>query len=560
MKFFLNKHITQIFFFLLLMFIIINITKTPGFFDSAEFAISYINNSIVHPPSYPFTYIFNKAIGSILPFNIMWKLHFVNALYSFIALILFYLYLSFYTKNKFIKIIFVLQLFLSDFLLNYTFNLEVYSLLFLFTALFFYIYEKTLRDTRYIHLLIFIFSMGVIVHQLFIFLIPLLFYAYFMAKKFKYILFDIILAVLPLFVYFIFWGLSKNIPLMNWEDPHNLSGLLTLFFRPGYKNITFYFHIQGLHIVGLNILKNMGIIFFFIPIFFYKKNKYKILFVLGYLLIISLSFYNIADTIFDWTAFFIPVYIIFYGISVEKLDKFKYRSVFLIFPLVLFLMNSGYLPYGKYPYPNAYFNDINKKMIGKKNILFVNDDSMLFISNLKLLQKETKFIPIIPTFINFDWYIKSMEKYTKLKYPKFSKSKRSLYKFMVELRKLNPEYTFYNLGIVDRSFYEIGKIPPTLLVKFYDKDFEIIDYQKMDFLSYPPRNTFEYKFYRSQYEIYIKNLVSYYLNYDLNKSLYYLEMLNKNTFDYHYLKGMILQKKGNLIKARKEYKNALKVE
>ena len=576
MKSLLNKHIVKIFFLILFIFIVFNTTRTPGFFDSAEFAISYINNSITHPPSYPFSYIFNKSIGMLLPFHVMWKLHFVNELYSFLALIFFYLFLSFYTKNKFLKIIFVLQLFLGDYFLNYTFNLEVYSLLFLFTSIFLYIYEKTLRDHEYIHLLIFIFAMGLVVQPLFIFLSPFLIHAYFKSKKYKYLPLHILLGISPLLVYFIFWGLAKQVPIYNWEDTHDLSSLITIILRKGFKTVPFFFHFWGLHLVGLNVLKNTGIILFFIPLLDYKKNAYRILFILSYLIIISLTFSNVTYLIFDWAAFFTPVYMILFAISAKKLERFKYKWLLLIFPLSLFILNNGYIPYGKNPFPNAYYNDVNNHMPKNgKNIVFINEDSLGFIYNLKLVQKDTNAIPILLPLAGYNWYIKSLKKYTPLKFPKGMTSvqykvfieehpnkkisvKNNVYNFYTDLKNLNPEYNFYITQNCSQYFTKLGEIPPFILIKLTDKGFKIPDYKNFAFLKPKPRNTFEYNSFRNMYDVFLKNATLYYISKNIKKAKFYCEKIKKHDADYYYMMSLIYLKMGDKVTARYYFKKIKK--
>jgi hypothetical protein len=100
------KFDSLIFFGILLVFIILNVHSSPGFLDSAEFMISYIDDSIIHPPSYPFYYILLKALGTVLPIpNLLWKLNFINALFPFFALIVIYKIFGFYTKNRCLFII-----------------------------------------------------------------------------------------------------------------------------------------------------------------------------------------------------------------------------------------------------------------------------------------------------------------------------------------------------------------------------------------------------------------------------------------------------------------------
>ncbi len=497
------------FFSAILIILLFNIHESPGFYDSPEYVISFLDGSLVHPSSYPLYYILMKALTLFLPGSVLFRMHLVNSLFSFSALIFFYLILRKKGIDKILSYLGVLLLLLGDYFLHYTFNFEVYSLYFLFTALFFYIYQFALLRKEYFPLLTFIFSMGLVVHPLFLFFGQFLLKAFIIRKP--SVLKVVIPMILPFLSYLSLMALALRQPLFNWENATDFTALFRIIFRRGFSHITMMLNPGGILVSGPNILKNSLIIFLLLPFLKnIKKNLFELFWCIAYIIFISFFFFNVQAGWFDWAIYFFPVYLLMTEISLANISRSRIRYIITAAAVaVLLILNFSFLPFGKYPYPQAYMNDLLSCVQKEKAMIFTNDDSTAYLLNLNFLFQRER-IPIVLSLWPYQWYRDSLEKYSGLD---LASASNEAAKAFVSLKKRYPEIGFYITRGCEKYFNDYYKeeIPPYLITELELNRFRPIHLKRLTLLECKKKPILEVENIFDAYSAFLKNAAVYYI-------------------------------------------------
>lgn len=215
--------------------------------DAGEFPTAAFLNGFAHPPGYPlFTLIVKLFI--LLPFatNPAQKANLASAVLAAFSIAVFYILAKNLTKNTFSSFVAAMLAAFSPIFWRNAIVSEVFGFLVFFIAITFLLFAKWIetKNKKYFYWFLLACGFGIAHHQLLIFtLIPLFIYFLF-TKKWKLIkLRDFLLGILTVFIGFlpylyVYFYASHHLPVMNWENPSTLEGLMKLITRATYGTFT----------------------------------------------------------------------------------------------------------------------------------------------------------------------------------------------------------------------------------------------------------------------------------------------------------------------------------
>lgn len=394
--------------------------------DAGEMATVVPTLSIAHPTGYPLYTLLGKLFITILPFgNIAYRLNIFSALFGSLSAVLFYLIITELLKKKNTNV-FLLSFVLPFSYLQWYLSIvsEMYTLNTFFALLILYlVLNKRLRNR--FALVAFIFGIGLGNRLDLIFLLPGIIYL--IISKREKIYLPVLFFLMGLTIYAFLLLRSQQQPLINWNEPANLSSLLSTISRKthggtldlislGYRSgenfvsgILFYFNTAAKDILYL------GMIFFVLGSYWLYKYKNEIFYFCFFSFFLS-SFWFIykanmppnphALAIIE-AHFLLPNLFLFLAVC-YGLARLNFKSLLLlIFIVLIFLNNYRFLNkrmnFFAYDYSKNVLNSVEKN-----SIVVLKEDVQLF-SNWYLkhiLKKKTDVRVIAQGLSGSKWYKK----------------------------------------------------------------------------------------------------------------------------------------------------------
>lgn len=414
------KQLVVISFFSIIAFIYFhNITQDIYSGDIGDLVTSSYFMGVAHPPGYPlFTFLGFLFSHLPLPLSIVTKVALISTIASFTALIIYYRFSLFATKNIFISLLSTSILAFSYLFwlhaeIPEAFGLNNLFVVILITCSFFFYKTKKIA---YLYTLSFSVGLSLTHHHTILLLFPLV--GLLLLKNFKIVflnkknlLVSIVLFILGLSFYLYVPIAASRQPLINWDNATTVNSFIHLLLRKDYGGfapridneipVAIKLIVAGDYIKTIISIFSYQILFIALLGFFYliKKDKY-FLFTLCIAYIISGPFfvYYAATLITTTTAlgiierfyvmstivfmFFVPFGFLFLKQFIEnKFSKkiYSYFSIgyFIIVPLLLIQYN-----FPKTDLSNSTFGiQLSKDIfsyIPNRGILYISGDTTTF--------------------------------------------------------------------------------------------------------------------------------------------------------------------------------------
>ncbi|MFH1825356.1 MAG: DUF2723 domain-containing protein [Candidatus Firestonebacteria bacterium] len=424
----MNKKYYYIVFMAILSVYIITLASTiTATGDSSEMIIAPYVLGIAHPPGYPLYTLLGKLFTFLPLVSIAYRINIMSAIFSVLALILFYKILLKLIKSEVVSIFSTVFLAFVSTFWEYSIVAEVFGLNNFFVCLLVYIlmiWDET-RKEKFFYLFSFILGLSLSHHLSVIFLFPAFLYLLYKNRfslKINPIkamaLFS--LGLLP----YIYLPIAASLrPLLNWDDPVNLSNFIHMVTRADYGKTSF--HVE--HLFDLNngqvwvylrsLIKHFTIIGFLIGlsgIYFAYKNLKKYFYFLVVAFVFSGLFFvcflgHTSDKIVLhvlqrlYLVSFL-IFAIFFGVGI--LHIFKYVYPVLIILLIVFIG----LNYRINKSDNYLLYDFCGNMIKSyptNSILIVSGDTLSmgldYLQMVELVKKDV--IVLDQEKLTYTWYV-----------------------------------------------------------------------------------------------------------------------------------------------------------
>ncbi|MFP4458327.1 MAG: protein O-mannosyl-transferase family [Candidatus Zixiibacteriota bacterium] len=447
---------------------IITLSPSVSLIDSGELALVAQNLGIAHPTGYPLYTLISRIFVSILPVSSVLTTNFASAVFSSMAVLVFFFFLLGESRST-MRII-MASLVALAFAFSRTFwsvsvETEVYALeMFLnllaisvFYRLFFN--SNRLKDPqKYFWLGAFLLAISFTNHMLTILFLPSIVLFSIWKRKaislnLKSLCISFLLFILGLSIYIYLPIRSLAMPEPNWGDPKNLVNIIrhvsgwqyqTWMFESSKnlaKNIQNFFEIyMNQNFYLLPVLTLMSIVFLV-----FKKNYKKLLF---WLLIIFVDFiYAINYSIPDIEAYFLPLFISSFALIYEAVDSFEKKSLkWTGISLVLILaMVSLITNFSKNDRSDDYFarNVAYSTLIAPPNQSLVFLENWDFFAPARYIQKEYGFrddlVLVDFALLKRSWYIKELRTH----YPKyFLLCEKEIENFLLEVKPFEQDKNY----------------------------------------------------------------------------------------------------------------------
>jgi hypothetical protein len=425
----------------LFLFALYNYTLSPTVFwlDSGEVIASSYLLSISHSPGYVIYNILGKIFSFFPLGNIAVRINLFSAFFGAVSGLCFYFLLNRIEEKKFLLSFFTTLLFSFSYTLwFYSVVAEIYSFVY-----FFYIFLillilefKKNGNIKIFYFFFFLLGISTSLHPyFFVILFPflILFYKKLNIKNF----------LVGFFIFFVAISVDIFLPLksakgdiFNFGDPEKFGNFLKMItfstatshpnLISSFSKLLFqikvmlrFFYIQSISFLPIlfffgiiNISKNIKKFFFWKILFFLPTIPF---------LLLELEILDIWMIDYSLILSYIVIFVIvFYGIIfLEKILKKEFLLIILIF-LTFFQFQRGY-------YLNNKSRDFSAEFSLNKIIEKFEKNSLIFTDNIGILNlfsyfqevenKRKDIIVVCLEYLNFDWYLKNLEK-KGLKIPK----------------------------------------------------------------------------------------------------------------------------------------------
>ncbi len=486
----------------------LRIDRSAGFLDSSEFALSVTDGSLLHPPSYPLTFLVLRAAPVILPFaDKIVAAKMIQVIISSSALFFFFLLTGFFSRNIFLRLAAVLLIFFGRAFQFYAVNLECYAMFFFFTAFFFWAYFGNRRNSGYFNIALFAFAGGIVSHPLFILLIPFVLSLKPPTKPAP--LLTAFAFILPFLSYLVLIPASAKTPLLNWEAPSNPYNLLRILIRRGYSSTTFEISPANILTFGTEVLLQSGGLILIWFAVMAKKIKREHVFILTYLFCLGL-FFKADKKIFDWTAFVFPVLCMTIPeVSANMILGKKGKVLLAAAALFLFIGNLPITGLRLNGYEKAFVSDIYSRIEEPRTFIFADEDSRAFLLSYYFVKEKNQKIPVITTLLRHKWYRDSLAKYGKVKMPEWEGQAIREYAFLM-MSENGIENAYVTSYLYDEFSKEGEEMPHFIVVKITRSGFALSPFSRIEFIS-KKRSGINF----------LSNLYENYLGYILNGAKYH---------------------------------------
>lgn len=566
--------------------------------DAGDLVTAAYVHGVPHPPGYPLYTFLGFLLTKIPLSTVAWRVGLISSFSAAATLTVFYLLLYGMSKMKILSVLTVCYLGLTYLFWLYAIVPEVFALNNLFAIVLTYFLFKWIRtrNKKYFYFFVFFIGLSLTHHHIIILLFPAFGYMIFNHRKLlPHFSFPVIIKTAGLFIlgllpyiYVYIAALSK--PPINWENPINLQKFIRLVTRAGYgtfqlqassseNTLTFFGRLSQI-VSYENLVKQdfliIGLILMLLGALYQWKNNRKHFIFTALAVIISGPFFSIyanfpLNLVFDVAVFerfllasylFLSVWLL-YGLFVSRnfilkvfkllrlarvnqYNKFIYLF-FLVFPLLLFYINSPKLSLLKNDRTAEHFAKDLLGTVPQNSVIFPNSDTLLF--DMQYMHYVEKYRPDIALLhvvraadpINREALKKE---YPQLKFPDIE-SKKSNKDFLTRFIENNyntlPIYTFgYYKVPIDGEWIQEG-----LLTRFY---------KKKDIPNKESIINFNENLWNNYHDPLSGNLAHYYnQNMMLSDVLLYYLIARMNT-------GKLFYNLNNYVKAEEQFKKLVPLD
>lgn len=399
--------------------------------DASEIIVASYVLGVAHPPGYPLITMLGKAFSYLPLSNIAVRINIMSAFFSVLSLLFFYLILVKLTKREAVSVLPVFFLAFIKLFWEYSIVAEVFSLnnFFIYVLIYVLMLWEEKRVKKLLYLFVFLFGLSLSHHHSILFLVPAFLFFFYKfrtgLKEIKHYAVFLILFFFAGLIPYIYPVIAAHFrPLLNWDDPVNLTNFIHLVKRADYaapkvemnhlfdtQNGQIWLYMRSL-VSQFNVI---GIIIGIIGMFFcfkdYKKYSWflfwsylmtSFVFVSLFGFTTDLVVINVVQRLYLMSFLIFAVYV---GIGIASI--FKYTFPLLIGLLLVFTAvnykavnkSDSYLLYD--------FCGNMIKSYPEKAILIVSGDTLsMGIDYLQMVEKVRNDIIILDQEkMTYSWYI-----------------------------------------------------------------------------------------------------------------------------------------------------------